>query len=528
LHGVSPQIARVERYLEGLPESPASSGPPVFFFNASTRIHRLSLNGAFSLLAAWGLRAAGHDARYLVCHRALHPCVLGTDRRAPQAVPPCGPCLDLSAVLFPPSKTLPLRVEASSVEREIREMGKASLATLMAWESEGLPLGELTLPSVRWILRRHALEDTEIVRRLFAGYLASAACLAKEVGDLLSRGKPKALVVFNGVFYPEAVARRVAENAGLPVVTHEVGLQPGSAFFSHREATFREVEVPDGFTMTAERERVLDEVLARRFRGDFTMAGIRFWPEMKGLPPAVVEMRRSFRQMVSVFTNVVFDTSQIHAHVLFPDMFAWLADLAETIRRQDDTLFVLRAHPDETRRGKESQETVSAWLRSEGLEGRPNVVGVGPDERVSSYDLIRNSKFVLVYNSSIGLEASILGTPVLSAGRARFTQLATTTFPSSRDEYRQTLARFLSAERLEAPAEHTRNARAFLYVELFHASLDLSEFLVADSDLPGMVRFSPFAPNRLGQAEVLRVLTDGILEGKPFLAAASPAGGPVG
>jgi hypothetical protein len=147
---------------------------------------------------------------------------------------------------------------------------------------------------------------------------------------------------------------------------------------------------------------------------------------------------------------------------------------------------------------------------------------------VSSYDLIRNSKFVLVYNSSIGLEASILGTPVLSAGRARFTQLATTTFPSSRDEYRQTLAGFLSAERLEAPAEHTRNARAFLYVELFHASLDLSEFLVADSDLPGMVRFSPFAPNRLGQAEVLRVLTDGILEGKPFLAAASPAGGPVG
>jgi len=35
---------------------------PVAFFNASTRLTHLSLNAAFSLLGAWGLRLAGVPA----------------------------------------------------------------------------------------------------------------------------------------------------------------------------------------------------------------------------------------------------------------------------------------------------------------------------------------------------------------------------------------------------------------------------------------------------------------------------------
>jgi hypothetical protein len=277
------------------------------------------------------------------------------------------------------------------------------------------------------------------------------------------------------------------------------------------------VEIPEGLQWTPEQQDQLDQVLGRRFRGEFTMAGVQFWPEMKSLPASLVEKRGSFRQLVSVFTNVVFDTSQVHANVLFDDMFDWLNSLADIMRRERDTLFVIRAHPDESRRGKESQESVRAWVHETLLDRLANVVFVGPDERLSSYELIRASKLVLVYNSSVGLEALILGTPALSAGRARFTQMATTTFPTSRSDYLRTLEAFLGSERIDVTQAQSRNARTFLYYELFHASLDLSEFLVADPELEGMVRFSNFAPGRLAEADIFRVLREGILEGKPFV-----------
>lgn len=247
------------------------------------------------------------------------------------------------------------------------------------------------------------------------------------------------------------------------------------------------------------------------------MAGVRFWPEIAGLPARLTAKRRDFRQMVSVFTNVVFDTSQVHANVLFEDMFAWLDELALTMRKERETLFVIRAHPDENRTGKESQESVAAWFRDRHIDGWHNVLFIGPEEPISSYELIQASNFVLVYNSSVGLEASILGTPALCAGRARFTQIEAAYVPPDREAYWHRLREFLTAAELDVPAAQVKNARAFLYYELFQSSLDLGEFLVPDPGLQGMVRFSDFRPARLVEAEACQVIRQGILDGKAFV-----------
>ncbi len=137
-----------------------------------------------------------------------------------------------------------------------------------------------------------------------------------------------------------------------------------------------------------------------------------------------------FKQIVPVFTNVIFDTSQPHANTVFEDMFDWLDMTLEVIRAHPETLFVIRAHPDESRVRKASRETVAAWVEANGVDKEPNVVFVAPKETLSSYELIQKSKFVMVYNSTIGLEASIMGAVVLCAGKARFTQYPTVFFPT--------------------------------------------------------------------------------------------------
>ncbi|MCX8024278.1 MAG: hypothetical protein N3A60_03650, partial [Thermanaerothrix sp.] len=251
----------------------------------------------------------------------------------------------------------------------------------------------------------------------------------------------------------------------------------------------------------------------------FTMAGIRFWPEIRGLDATWQKRLSAFRQVVPVFTNVIFDTSQPHANTLFPDMFAWLDAVLDLMRAHPETLFVIRAHPDELRPGKESRETVEDWVERRGVKNLPNVIFVGPREYLSSYELIQRSKFVMVYNSSIGLEASIMGVPVLCAGRARYTQYPTVFFPASAEEYLCQAEAFLTAETIPVPAEFVREARRFLYYQLFVTSLPFEDFLEEDGVWPGFVRLKSFAWQALlpHTSPTLRVIVDGVTRGGPFV-----------
>jgi hypothetical protein len=340
--------------------------------------------------------------------------------------------------------------------------------------------------------------------------------VAQEFSAFLDSVKPSAAVVFNGIMYPEATARWVAQARGLRVITYEVGFQPHSAFFTEGEATAYPIRIPKDFDLNTEQNARLDAYLNKRMQGQFTMAGIRFWPEMRGLDQNFLSKAAKFRQIVPVFTNVVYDTSQIHANQVFPHMFAWMETVLDLIRSHPDTLFVIRAHPDEMRPGtaKQSRESVRDWMRENGVDQLFNVVFIDSQEYISSYELIQRSKFVIVYNSSIGLEAALMGKAVLCGGKARYTQYPIVFFPPSVEEFCETAEDFLMIDKLEAPAEYVRNARRFLYYQLYLTSMDFSSYL-KDIRRKGYVQLKSFDWKKLlpENSTTMSVLVDGITGG---------------
>jgi hypothetical protein len=509
-------VAGVEDFLQQDQPGDISDSSPILFFNASTRIHTLSLNAAISLISSWSLRSAQVPVYYAVCDWGMRRCILGTDTADPEGLPPCKHCVKHSQILFPQDRVFLIKPYPFVIEEIEEHLSNHSLDELEKWQYEGVPLGELCIPGLRWAMRRHHLNDDEGTRTIFRQYLASAASLVHRFGELFDQLKPATLVIFNGLTFPEAVARFVSEARGIPVITHEVGLLPFSAFFSHGDATFRELEPGSDFQLDSKQNKLLTEYLDNRFQGKYTMAGIRFWPEMKSLPVDLVEKMNSFSQIVPVFTNVIFDTSQVHANTLFVDMFDWLDTVESVIRRYPDTLFVIRAHPDEDRPGKESLESVANWVRAVAIDELDNVVFLGPAEMVSSYEIIRRSKFVLVYNSSIGLEASIIGAPVLCAGRARYTQMTTVYFPESEEKYMRMLENFLRRESVEVDQSFATNARRFLYYELYRASLDFSEFMKPYPRTKGMTLLKNIDLDRLRTSPTLAAIRQGIVAAESF------------
>ncbi|MFH1185132.1 MAG: hypothetical protein V1755_08855 [Chloroflexota bacterium] len=549
------RIAQVARRI--LANAPASAGRPIAFFKASTGIDDLSWNSGFHLLVSWALRLQGVPVVYFACEAGMSRCVLGTQRDHVEKAPPCRSCIHQSRTLYagvPASfnraapTTDASRVHWFDFARDAQL--EAALASLplrdlmhFEWPAQGgdgfaneaqqsqnsadpatsghsgsIPLGALCLPGLRWIMRRHNLEDNDATRFLLREYILSSWNVAQKFSAFLNATDPRAVVVFNGQFFPEAVARCVARKRGVRVITHEVGLQPASAFFSDGEATAYPIRIPDDFELSDEQSARLDVYLERRFEGRFSMAGIRFWPSMRGLDQVFLEKAKGFRQIVPIFTNVIFDTSQPHANTVFRDMFEWLDMLLDEIRSHPDTLFVIRAHPDETRVRKESRETVEDWVGRSGAGRIDNVVFIAPKEYVSSYELIQRAKFVMVYNSTIGLEASILGIPVLCGGKARFTQYPTVFFPQTSAEQARAMREFLAAERIVVPSEYKRNARRFLYYQLFRTSLPFGEFL-EPSVRKTQARLKAFDLQGLVRADSVRAVLAGLLADGEFLAA---------
>jgi hypothetical protein len=247
------------------------------------------------------------------------------------------------------------------------------------------------------------------------------------------------------------------------------------------------------------------------------MAGINFFPEMKDLDPAFLQKAAQFKQLVTIFTNVIFDTTQQHSNTFFPSMFAWLDQVYPVIQAHPETLFVLRAHPDEARPGKTSRESVAMWFEQVGGASLPNLHFVPPEEFISSYELIRRSKFVLIYASTVGLEASIMGKAVLSAGASRFTSFDTVILPQDQDEYMRLLNAFLEAEVVPPRPHQIRNARRFFYFHYFIASLRFGDF-IEPAALRGFVKWKPFGLQDLSPAAspTFRALLDGILHDGNF------------
>jgi hypothetical protein len=145
------------------------------------------------------------------------------------------------------------------------------------------------------------------------------------------------------------------------------------------------------------------------------------------------------------------------------------------------------------------------------------VVFIPPTEFVDSYALIEKAHFVMLYNSSIGLEASIMGKAALCAGAARYTQYPTLYFPASLAEYKQQAQSFLAASEVPQPDTFVHEARRVLYFQLFKTSLPFERFVEPTS--MGYVNLADFDVEalRAANAPAIRAIYAGVVEHKPFL-----------
>jgi hypothetical protein len=506
------RLSRITRQIAQAESARPKPERPVVVFNASSRLETTSLNAAYSLLSAWGLRLSGVPVVHFVCQQGMSRCLLGSNEEDHTQPPPCSSCTALSTKLYAGADVRGFSYKQD--EALAKALKDQNITSLEKFVFNGVPLGALVLPSIRWRMRRHHLKDDQATLFLYREFILSAYHIFQEFTALLDETDPQAVLVFNGQMFPEAAARYAAAQRGIRVFSHESGMLPFTAFITTGQATARRVFLsPDELTLNPAQNAHLDTYLEQRFSGRFSMGGIKFWQDMQGLGETFEEKAARFKQIVPVFTNVIFDTSQAHANTTYPHMFAWLDDLLEIFKAQPDTLFVLRAHPDELRPNsrKKSKETVRMWVQEKQVAALENVLFIDSQEYISSYELIQRSKFVIAYNSSIALEAVLLGRLPVCGGWAWYADYPAVVYPSSPQAYRDEINAFFTAGEVPVPAEFTQTARALLYYEYYRCSVPFTEFLEPHS-LRGFTMFKQVQPEAFAphQAPAVAALLEGL------------------
>ena len=484
---------------------------PVLFFNTTSGPGTLGFSSTVGLIISWGLRLAGHRVFHLVCRKGLRRCIQATNRHELNQPMPCEKCYAIKSRVFPQDRSwyLETRWEAPGA---LVALESCSLDDLADFVYQGIKVGELCISSVRWTLRKHRLDSDPRSTRLLREYIRGGMNVVDTLQALFQERELHSMVMFNGVFYPEAIARAVALQKGLPVVAYETSFPLLTVFLSHGIAAGGgSITIPEDFQMTINQEADLDAYMSQRIRGTVGQAGL--WPEMKGIEPDLQAFADQHRNVVSVFTNVVFDSSQYGANTVFESMFDWLDETMKLASLHPETLFVVRAHPAEVFPHHESEELVGDWLKEQNYLAIPNVRFIPPTDYISSYELVRISRFCLVYNSTIGLEAVVLGTPTITGAHSRYSGAGVTHAPTSRKAYRKLVETFLKNG--PPPVEDTvrQRARYCMYQLFFRQGLDFSAFLEAPDWTLKPIDASALHPDNSPE---MNIIYKGIMEGGPF------------
>ncbi len=109
-----------------------------------------------------------------------------------------------------------------------------------------------------------------------------------------------------------------------------------------------------------------------------------------------------------------------------------------------------------------------------------------------------------------------MGAAVLCAGKARFTQYPTVFFPQTVEGIKSRMEEFLDADKIEVPPEFQRNARRFLYYQLFRTSLPFGRFL-EPSVRTTQTKLKDFELKELLDSDAIKTILDGLLNDGDFL-----------
>lgn len=442
-------------------------------------------HNAYESVIAHSLRLRGAQVSMLTCGGGLPLCEQGWARKAhPFPCDRCGWFTDRVAA-------------ASGLPHE-------RLADGLPWGSDARnapaePLASAPGPdpywgaqlSAPWMMRAAETDASPRGEEMRTDFAVAASGTAAAAEAALDRFRPDTLLLLGGLFAAERTIRELALERRIKVITYEIAARKDSLVFSS--------EVPAAWSdpgpawedgrdrpLTPVQRDAIEGMLHARTEG--RGANERYFEDPQDDPERIraeLDIPPGAR-VVSLFTNLTWDSAVVGRNVAYPGMLAWVADAVESVRGLDDVVLVLRVHPGEARWGTEEPVIDSLG------DVPPSVRIVGPERALSSYGLLALSDLVLAYSTTVGLEAAVRGIPVAVAAQTHYRGRGFTHDLGSPEDLRA----LLRAGSWNATEDQAELALRYAFLFFYRCTVPFPVLPVASGDpgeLPGAAALRPGA-----------------------------------
>lgn len=423
-----------------------------------------------------------------------------------------GVLLDFSNLDGNASKTR----EVDAIRKVAQMLPKDVTVQEMADDANDIPL-EIDLSDARRIVYQHAImreRGESSVENFFKDYPQAEERVALHIGRAKSRlvktGR-NFLLLPGGVYGTSASYVAAANAKEIDFTTYDSGNK--MIVLAHNGVAGHQHDISKSHALLS---LLLERspVLARRVRAwagrelDERIGGAGNYSNFQSVPASA---NTSMRCDILVPLNLRWDAAALGRQDLFSSVTEWINFLTETIGKLTGVSVVFRQHPAERAPSFRSSDDYNAII------GRNNpdpdrIRFVSADDPVNTYNLLRGGcKLVLPHTSSMGVEAGMLGIPVVLAGPAYYESFPFAQRARSIEEYRKLIQAAIECS--YTPSNKAKDIAHQVYFLTQQCNLVSSVFNAETASFWGWINKPPA---ELWEREELQDMQTALMERLPY------------
>ncbi|MBE7505093.1 MAG: hypothetical protein HS101_02275 [Planctomycetia bacterium] len=362
-------------------------------------------------------------------------------------------------------------VDATTARHSAEELVRQTPdAQLMDMRHRGLPIGKIALRDLTQYSLGMFDPRTPEEFSVYRLHLIHAVMSVDLADAILLREKPDIVVLVNGKSIMYSYMYELARMRGVSVTTWEEGGYFDASVVLANDDRAIDFPVDEAswqaarqHTLSASEVEAVDTYFARWRRQE-----ARFYTYYEREETDFERIRRELdippdAKIVSLFTNIIWDTNALGKDRAFASMFDWICSTIDWAAMRPDHCLIIRAHPGETRLCFKTRTPIIESIQAH-YAGRlsQNVRFVAPDSQFSSYEIAARSEHCAVYTSTLGAELSLMGASPLVCGTPFYSGKSLTADISLREQYFAILD-----GKIPKPTVDTDSLRKLLHVVIY-------------------------------------------------------------
>lgn len=461
------------------------AGKVLFFSSAAGFLHLLQFELALYRL----LQKRGYNCELIICDRFMDMCeMMNIEQSKYEKKQVCKRCFlrakdALNSVNIPfirASEIISPNVRAKilQIETNLESYDTNSLINLII---DDIPVGEIALASSLRFLRRGILPEKidDYTKKVLIGYLRSAIRIKYIAEEYLKMfKKPDFVVMTHGIYVPWGPAFAVFRREGIPVACYDQSNVFKEAYVASwnkpsQAYDFASVFFEEKGQPLDEHERsVLHDYIRTRRENLRDRTKFNFVPEEPG---HLVRMKLDIPSEAicfGLFSNLLWDAATVGKDICFNNQIEWIIETVKYFIKHPEKYLILRTHPAEEIRG--TRQSAIEVVKNAFPKLPSNIKLIGKKLQFNVYSIFNAIDVGIVNTSTVGLEMSLLGKPVIVVSDAHYRGKGFTFDPKNKKEYFEMIDSFYRDMKLRD--DQLQEAERYAYMYFFRHHIKMSIF----------------------------------------------------